>query len=134
MVEVPSWSALFLGLFLFVCALGEVRRPGLWRAMVEELGASPGLQIMTGLCEMALGVAVYLCNRAAFEPASPDWLTVLMMALGGVMVIEAAAITAFTDLLFPFWRRVLERGAKGWAIFSLLAGAALMAAGLARLF
>lgn len=128
MVEAPSWSALFLGLFLFFCALGELRRPGSWRAMVEELGASPGFQIMTGLFEMTLGVAVYLCNRAA----PPDWLAVLMMVLGGVMVIEAVVITAFTDLLLPVWRRVLGGAAKAWAIFGLLAGAGLMAAGLAR--
>lgn len=134
MVEAPAWSALFLGLFLFVCSFGELRRPGLWRGMIEEIGASPALQMLTGLIELTMGIAVYLCNRAAPAPASgpPDWLAVLMMVLGGFMIIEALVITAFTDRLLPLWRCALGSGARGWALVGLIAGAALIAASLIR--
>jgi len=130
MVEAPLWSALFLGLFLFATGLDELRRPGQWRRMVGEIAASPALQMLTGLVEIGLGIPLYLCNRAA----PPDLLATLMMVLGGFMIVEALAITAFTDRLVPFWRWALSSGARGWAFVSLLGGVVLIGIALFRFF
>jgi len=132
MSEAPAWSALFIGLFLLVCSFGELRRPGLWRGMTEEIGASSALQMLTGLAELATGAAVYLCNRAAPPSVPPDWLAVLMMVLGGFMIVEALVIAAFTDRLLPLWRHTLRSGTRGWAVVGLIVGAALAASGLIR--
>lgn len=135
MIEPPqiavAWSALFLGLFSVATALGELRRPGMWRRMMQELEASPAQQIALGLVELALGVFIY----AATGPwNSGDWLAVVMKILAAMMVLEALIVCAFADRWIHFWVRRLGSDWRGWAVIALLIGLWLTFAALYRFY
>ena len=127
--RVAAWSALFLGLFAIVSALGELRRPGSWRKMVSEIEHSPALQLVIGMVEFGGGIALYLAN--GWNPQ--DWLACIMKIVGGMMIIEAMVVAAFSDIYLHFWMRALGRDWRGWALVSLLLGAWMTIAGLWRL-
>jgi len=128
MIDATTWSALFLGLFLVAAALGALRKPGVWKTMVEEIERSPALQLLSGLLELALGIAIYLAN-----PWIPsDLLTCVMKTVGAVMVFEALAVIAFSDIYFHFWLRNLAHMMRGWVIVTLVLGLALTVAALLR--
>lgn len=134
MIEPPSiaaaWSSLFLGLFAFAAALGELRRPGGWRRMMQELGTAPALQLIIGLLELALGTLIYIVNPWN----SGDWLALVMKTLGAVMMLEALLICALADRFLHIWTRILERGSRGWAAFSLVLGLVLIFAATYRFY
>ncbi|TNE37729.1 MAG: hypothetical protein EP321_03635 [Sphingomonadales bacterium] len=131
MAYIPAWTSLFLGLFLIAAAIGELRRPGLWHRTIEEIDASPALQMVAGLLELALGAFLYIGGRAA---GGDDWLAVATMLLGGLMVAEALVVMALSDLYIRFWMRKLGTQTRGWASFVAVLGAACFLAGFARFF
>ena len=51
----PAWSALFLGLFSLFAGIAELRVPGKWHRMMEEISTSPSVQMLTALVELFLG-------------------------------------------------------------------------------
>lgn len=126
----PGWTSLLLGLFLVALALYELRRPGGWHRMIEEIETSAALSMLTGLLEMALGAVVYLGDRGAPEG---DFLARVMMVLGGLMIVEALAVIAVPDLYIRFWMRKMGERTRGWALFAVALGAAFAGVGLARL-
>jgi uncharacterized protein YjeT (DUF2065 family) len=135
MTETPqiavAWCALFLGLFSVATALGELRIPGMWRRMIQEMETSPALQITLGLVELALGVFIY----AATGPwDSGDWLGVVMKVIAGLMVFEALIVCAFADHWSRFWTRRLASDWRGWAVICLLIGLWLTFAALYRFY
>lgn len=121
----PAWTALFLGLFALFAGLGEFRQPGHWQKLIQEIVASPALQMVTGLVELFLGAVIYLANPWA----SPDWLSSLMSVVGGVMCIEALAVVAFSDVYLAFWLRRFGPLSRLWTWFSILLGVALIVVG-----
>jgi uncharacterized protein YjeT (DUF2065 family) len=121
----PAWTALFLGLFSLFAGIGELRRPGHWQKLIAEISASPALQLVTGLVELFLGAVIYLANPWA----SPDWLSSVLSVIGGLMCLEALAITAFSDLYVAVWLRRFGPLSRPWAVLSMLFGLALMVAG-----
>lgn len=129
MIDATTWSALFLGLFAIAAAVGALRKPGAWRTMVEEIERSSALQLISGLLELALGIAIYLANPWI----AADLLTCVMKTIGAVMVFEALAVIAFSDLYFHFWLRNLAHMMRGWVLVTLILGIALTAAALLRL-
>ena len=135
MIESPSipaaWSALFLGLFAIASAVGELRKPGMWRRMMGELERSPALQITLGLIELASGVLIY----AAIGPwDGGDWLAVVTKVLATLMVLEALAVCAFADRWIHFWVRRLGSDWRGWAVVALLFGLWLTFAAIYRFY
>lgn len=124
-IDTTAWTALLLGLFAMSAAIGALRQPGLWQRLVKEVEASPALQMISGVAELAAGAAIYLANP--WVPA--DILSCVMMAIGGLMMAEALVVVGFSDLYFHFWLKNLAHMHRGWAIASLLAGAALTVAG-----
>nr|WP_260394992.1 hypothetical protein [Sphingobium lignivorans] len=120
---------MLLGAFTLAAAIGALRKPGLWQAMVREIEQSPALQLLCGLVELMLGAAIYLANP--WIPA--DILTCIMKTLGGIMIVEALVVLAFSDLYFHFWLRNLAHMQRTWVILTLVFGLALTVAGLARL-
>lgn len=121
----PAWTALFLGLFALFAGLGELRKPGHWQKLIEEIVASPALQLVTGLLEMFLGAVIYLANPWA----SPDWLSSLLSVVGGLMCVEALAVIAFSDVYLAFWVRRFGPLSRLWSWASVLIGLALIAVG-----
>lgn len=127
-IDAVAWTSLLLGLFLLATAIGGLRRPGMWRAMLREIEASPALQLIVGMVELALGAAIYLAN-----PWNPqDWLSALMTILGGLMIVEALVFLVIADLYLRFWLPRLGTDWRGWAIISFLIGLWLTAAGTLR--
>lgn len=127
-LDAPAWSALLLGMAALFAGIGALRRPGIWRTMVEEIEASPALQFLAGMMELVIGALVYLANPWA--PA--DVLACVMKGLGGLMMIEAVAILGFADIYSQLWIRTLSHMHRGWALFTLLFGLALNVAGAVR--
>lgn len=129
MIDVTAWTAMLLGVFTLAAAVGALRKPGVWQAMVREIEASPALQLLCGLVELLLGAAIYLANP--WIPA--DILTCIMKTIGALMMIEALIVLAFSDLYFHFWLRNLAHLHWVWVMITLACGIALTLAGLARL-
>lgn len=121
----PAWTALFLGLFSLFAGVGELRNPGQWRKMIDEMVSSPALKIMMAFVELFLGAVVYLANPWA----SPYWLSKVMSVVGGLMCVEALVTVAFSDIYLTFWARRLAPWSRFWAGFSTALGVALIVAG-----
>ncbi|WP_333605520.1 hypothetical protein [Novosphingobium sp.] len=119
----PAWTALFLGLFALFAGVGELRKPGHWQKLIEEIAASPALQLVTGLLELFLGAVIYLANPWA----SYDWLSSLLSVVGGLMCVEALVVVAFSDVYLAFWVRRFGPLSKLWTWCSILIGLALIA-------
>ena len=127
-IDATAWTSLLLGLFLLGSAIGELRRPGLWRGMLLEVEQSSALQLTLGIIELALGAAVYLAN-----PWNPqDWLAAFMTIIGGLMIIEAVIFLAIADLYLRFWLPRIGTNWRGWTVVSFLIGLWLALAGLHR--
>lgn len=127
-LDAPAWSALMLGLAALFAGIGALRKPGIWRTMLDEIEGSPTLQFVCGLLELLIGTLVYLANPWA--PA--DTLACVMKALGGLMIIEAIAILGFCDIYTQFWLRSLTHMHRGWATATVVFGLALNVAGALR--
>ena len=98
-----GWSATLLGLFAIAVAIGALRTPGKWAQMVEEIEQSPALQLLSGFAELFVGAAIYLLNPWD----STDLLAMIMKGLGGLMMAEALAVMAISDLYFQTWLKNL---------------------------
>jgi len=122
----PAWTAIFLGLFAFFAGIGELRKPGHWQSLIEQIATTPALQLVTGLLELFLGAVVYLANPWA----SPDWLSSALSVVGGLMCIEALMVIAFSDVYMAFWVRRFGPLSKLWTACSILIGLALIVVGL----
>jgi len=129
MIDATAWAAMLLGAFSLAAAIGALRKPGQWQTMVREIEQSPALQLLCGMVELIFGAAVYLANP--WIPA--DILTCIMKAIGGIMMIEALVVLAFSDLYFLFWLRNLAHMQRAWVVVTLVFGLALTVAGLMRL-
>lgn len=127
-LDAPAWSSLLLGLAAMAAGIGALRKPGIWRIMLEEIERSPTQQFVCGMLELVVGAIVYLANP--FAPA--DVLACVMKAIGGLMMIEALAIIAFCDIYTQLWIRSLTHMHRGWALFTTLLGLALNIAGAMR--
>jgi uncharacterized protein YjeT (DUF2065 family) len=126
--DLTAWSALLLGLFTAMAGVGALRQPGLWMKMVEEISASPTLQLLSGMIELTLGALIYLANP--WVPA--DLLACVMKTVGGFMLLEALAVIAFCDLYMHFWLKNLGALDRRWAVVTSLWGLGLTAAAFLR--
>ncbi|WP_395328018.1 hypothetical protein WBP06_12280 [Novosphingobium sp. BL-8H] len=122
LVLMPDWSGLFLGLFALFAGIGELRKPGHWQRMMDEITRSPALQVITALIELFVGAIVYIVNPWS----SPGWLAHVMSVLGALMCIEALLILAFSDRYLPILARRLGVMARVWAIVSVAFGLILI--------
>lgn len=126
--DVTAWSALLLGLSALFAGIGALRKPGIWRTMIDEVEKSPALQFVCGMLELLVGAVIYLAN-----PWLPgDVLSCVIKAMGGAMMIEALAILGFCDIYTQFWLRTLSHMHRGWATSTVLLGLALSVAGMLR--
>ena len=120
-IDATGWSGFLLGLAAMAAGIGALRKPGIWRTMIEEVEASPALQFVCGMLELVVGAVVYLSNPFA----STDLLACAIRILGGFMMAEALIILGFVDIYTQFWLRNLAGMHRGWATFTVLVGLAL---------
>ena len=124
-LNVTAWSAVLLGLSAVFAGIGALRKPGIWRTMIDEVERSPALQFVCGMLELLVGTVIYLAN-----PWIPsDILSCIIKTLGGAMMIEALMILGFCDIYTQFWLRTLSHMHRGWASVTVFFGAVFIVAG-----
>ena len=127
--DAPAWIALFLGLYALAAAVGELRAPNTWWAMLKEFERSPGLRFLTGVAALAIGATVYLVNP--WQPG--DWLAIAVSVLGGLGVAKGILVLASGDRYLRLARAMLGRAGRLWAGLALLAGIGLTIVAMVRL-
>ncbi|TIX49740.1 hypothetical protein [Alteraurantiacibacter aquimixticola] len=127
--QISAWIALFLGLYAVGAAIGELRSPGSWAAMLEDFEEHEGLRFLTGIVVLALGAAIYLVNP--WNPA--DWLSVLVTVMGGGMALEGVVILGFGRPFLHFAASMLGAVNRVWALIAGVLGVVLVCIALLRL-
>ena len=128
---VPTWIALLFAVYIVGASTGELVKSGSWAAMVDSFEKSPSTAFLTGIVLIAIGGAIYLVTPPWSQN---DWLGILVKVMGGGMVLEGFAALAFTSSLMTFSRAIIGRASRLWALVSLVAGLALAAVALNRIF
>ena len=127
--DMSAWIALFLGLAILAVCVAELRSPGGWMQLVEELEASFALRFVTGFFTVAFGAIVYLANPWD----RGDWLSMLVTVIGGLGVAKGLLILAAPDRIMGLGRKVLGTNSTLIAGIDALLGAGLLFAALSRL-
>lgn len=127
--DMSAWIALFLGLAVMAVCVAELRAPGGWMKLLEELEASFALRFVTGYFTVVFGAIVYLANPWD----RGDWLSVLVTVIGGLGVAKGLLILAAPDRIMGLGRKVLSSNSTVIAGIDALLGAALLFAALSRL-
>jgi|SRR5687768_16775764 len=127
--DVPAWIALFLGLYALAAAVGELRAPNTWWAIIKEFERSPGLRFVIGLNCVALGAAIYLVSP--WRPG--DWLSVAVSVMGGLHFAQGLLILASGERFLHGTRALIGRSGRVWGGLGALFGVALVFAALSRL-
>ncbi|ABC64053.1 hypothetical protein [Erythrobacter litoralis] len=127
--ETPAWIALFIGLYSLAAGVGELRAPGMWARMVEDIERSPATLFLTGLFCLSLGAAIYLVSPWR----EGDWLSVVISVIGGLMVAEGMLLLAAGERFMGIWKSLIGKRMRVWAGLSALLGAAFIFVALSRL-
>ena len=121
MIDATGWTGFLLGISAMAAGIGALRKPGLWRTMIDEVLQSPALQFVCGMLELVAGAIVYLANPLGAH----DLLASALKIMGGCMMAEALMILGFVDIYTQFWLRNLSNMHRGWALFTVLLGLGL---------
>lgn len=126
--DITSWIALFTGFYAFGAALGELRSPGSWAAMLAGMENNDALRFLTGIVVLALGAVIYLVN-----PWQPDdWLAVIVTLMGAAMAVEGVVILGFGRPFLNFASRLFGKVDTVWALASLALGIVLVCVAMLR--
>jgi hypothetical protein len=126
--DISAWIALFMGLYALGAAIGELRVPGSWAAMLDGFENSEALRFLTGIVVLSLGAAIYLVN-----PWNPDdWLSVVVTVMGGGMVLEGVIILGFGRPFLHFASQMMGTVNRIWALFSGALGIVLVCVAMLR--
>lgn len=126
--DISAWIALFMGLYALGAAVGELRSPGSWAAMLDGFENNEALRFLTGIVVLALGAAIYLVNP--WNPA--DWLSVVIAVMGGGMVLEGVVILGFGRPFLHFASMMLGVVNRVWALFAAAMGLVLVCVAMLR--
>jgi len=113
-----------LGLYLILIGLSALAAPQRWKAIMDDLATSPGLQIALGLSVLAIGIALAIAHSRLTDP-----LAIIVSAIGWLALLEGALLIAVPGPLLRIghWSLGFTRI---WAIVALILGIALALAGL----
>lgn len=126
--DIPAWITLFIGLYALSAAVGELRAPGSWAAMLEEFEQREGLRFLAGLVVLSLGAAIYLVN-----PWQPDdWMSVMVTVMGAGLVLEGMVIFASGRAFLHFAASLLGGINRLWAGGALAIGMVLVCVAMLR--
>ncbi|QZH73992.1 MAG: hypothetical protein JY451_09475 [Erythrobacter sp.] len=126
--SITSWIALFTGLYALGAAIGELRSPGSWAAMLDGFENNEALRFLTGIVVLSLGAVIYLVNP--WQPQ--DWLSVLITVMGAGMAVEGLVILGFGKPFLHFASRLFGKVDTVWALLSLALGIVLVCVALLR--
>lgn len=124
-----TWIALFLGLYILAAVYAELKRPGNWAGMIEEMSGSPSLRLLAGIIAFTMGVAIYLTT-----PWRPDdWLSVTVTILGALAVAKGVLLIVASDATLGIWTRLLSGKTTVIAAVDGVLAVALILVALGRL-
>ncbi|MFB0613765.1 hypothetical protein [Aurantiacibacter poecillastricola] len=126
--DISAWIALFIGLYALGAAVGELRSPGSWAAMLDGFETSEALRFLTGIVVLSLGATIYLVNP--YDPA--DWLSILVTVIGGGMVVEGVVILGFGRPFLHIASSMMGAVNRVWALFSAALGLVLICVAMLR--
>ncbi len=126
--DITAWIALFTGLYALGAAVGELRSPGSWAAMLEDFEKAEGLRFLTGIVVLALGATIYLVNPLDWD----DWLSVAITVMGGGMVVEGVVILGWGRPYLHFASSLLGAVNRVWALLSAGIGIVLVCLAMLR--
>src|SRR5690606_28844451 len=113
-----------LGLYLILVGLSGLAAPQRWRAVMDDLAESPGLQMTMGVGVFTIGVAIAIAHSRLSDP-----LAIIVTVIGWLALLEGA-------LLIVTPRPLLRIGrwscgfTRFWAIVAIVLGVLLALAGL----
>lgn len=126
--DITAWIALFMGLYALGAAIGELRSPGSWAAMLDDFEKAEGLRFLTGIVVLSLGAVIYLVNPLDWA----DWLSVVITVIGGGMVIEGVVILGWGRPYLHFASSLLGAVNRVWALLSAGIGIVLVCVAMLR--
>lgn len=127
--DTPAWIALFLGLYILAVCVAELRSPGGWARMLDELEASFTLRFLSGAFALVLGAVIYLVSPWD----RTDWLSITIAVIGGLGVAKGLYFILAGERALALARKLLAAGSTVIAGIDALLGAALLFAALSRL-
>ena len=113
-----------IGLYMLLMGLSGLAAPQRWRAMMDELVASPALQMTMGVLVFAIGVTLAMVHSILADP-----LATLVTLIGWAALLEGALLIAVPGPLLRLGLWSLNY-TRIWAIVSLILGIFLALAGL----
>ena len=125
----PAWIVLFLGVYAFAAAMGELRMPGTWKGMMHDLEQSPGMRYIAGIFPLALGATIYLVTPWRAD----DWLFVAVAVLGGLLTVEGILFLAAGERFVTLGKWMIASASEVWAGISAILGAGMIFVALSRL-
>ena len=126
---IPAWVVLFLGVYAFAAAMGELRMPGTWKGMMQDFEQSPGMRFIAGIFTLTLGATLYLVTPWRPE----DWLFIAVSAFGGLLTAKGILLLAAGERFVTIGKRLFANGSEVWAGISAVLGAGLIFVALSRL-
>jgi len=127
--DIAAWIILLTGIYSIAASVGELRKPGMWLSMIDNIAGTVAIRFLTGIVLIAMGGAVYLVGSWDTD----DWMVIVVKVLGGWMIIEGALFLAFGDAFIAFGRKMMAAATRVWALLSLVLGIALTIAAVLRL-
>jgi uncharacterized protein YjeT (DUF2065 family) len=113
-----------IGLYLLLVGLSGLSAPQRWRTLMDELIASPALQMILGVLVFAIGVTLAMVHSILADP-----LAILVTLIGWAALLEGALLIAVPGPLLRLGLWSLNY-TRIWAIVSLILGILLALAGL----
>ena len=116
-----------LGLYIIVTGLAGLFAPDRWKLVMDDYARSPGLVYFTAVLVFGLGLVLVMIHNLWTDP-----LAIIISLVNWIILVEGICLMALPEALLKLGAAaVASRGVvRVWAIFALIAGAALLAAGL----
>jgi len=127
-MDYSAFIILLTGIYAISASIGELRSPGMWASMIDNLADVTALRFITGIVLIVMGGVAYAVGSWDMS----DWVPVIVKVLGAWMVIEGALFLAVGDLFIEFGRRMMGAATKLWVSLSLLMGIAFVIAAALR--
>ncbi len=113
-----------LGLYMILIGLSGLAAPQRWRALMDELTASPALQMIMGVMVFVIGVTLAMIHSHLTDP-----LAIIVTLVGWAALLEGALLIAVPGPMLRIGAWSLQY-TRVWAIVSLILGILLALAGL----
>ena len=115
------------GLYILVTGLSGLAMPLRWKAVIEDYQRSPALTYLTAVIVLGLGLTLVSVHSLWTDP-----LAIVVSLIGWIVLVEGLAMAAFPDGLMKFGAATVATPGRtrAWAIAAVIAGAALLIAGL----